>query len=143
MRREERQLLLEQVVVVVERIAEERKRLGERAAAEDHLGAAVRHGVEGGEALVDADGIVGAEDGDGRAELDPLGAGGDGGEDDLGRADGEVGAVVLADADEVDADLVGQLGFGDDVAEDPGVGAEAAVGVEGHVAEGVEAQLDS
>ena len=61
---------------------------------------------------------------------------------DLGRADGEVGAVVLADADEVDADLVGQLGFGDDVAEDLGVRPRAAVGVEGDVAEGVEAQLD-
>ena len=117
-RGEERELLLEEVVVVVERVAEEGERLGERAAAEDHLGAAVRDGVEGGEALVDADRVVGAEDRDGGAEVDALGAAGDRGEDDLRRADGEVGAVVLADAEEVDAELVGQLGLGDDVAED-------------------------
>ena len=67
---------------------------------------------------------------------------GDGGEHDLGGADGEVGAVVLADADEVDAELVGELGLGDDVAEDLGVRQRAAVGVEGDVAEGVEAEFD-
>ena len=138
---EERELLLEQVVVVLERVAEQRERLGERAAAEDHLGAAVGDGVEGGEALVDADGVVGAEDGDGGAELDPRGPGGDGGQDDFGGADGEVGAVVLADAEEVDAELVGQLGFGEDVAEDLGLGQRAAVGGKRHVAEGVEAHL--
>ena len=97
---------------------------------------------EGGEALVDPDGVVGAEDGDGGAEPDPLGAAGDGREQDLGGADGEVGAVVLADAEEVHADPVGQLGLGDDVAEDPRVGQQAAVGVRGDVAEGVEAQFD-
>ena len=141
-RREDRELLLEEVVVVVERVAEERKRLGERATAEDHLGAAARDGVEGGEALVDADRIVGAEHRDGGAEPDPLGAAGDRGEHDLGRADGEVRAVVLADAEGVHAHPVGQLGLGDDVAEDLGVGLGAAVGVHGDVAEGVEAQLD-
>ena len=39
--REDRELLLEQIVVVVERIAEERERLGERAPSENHLCAAV------------------------------------------------------------------------------------------------------
>ena len=61
---------------------------------------------------------------------------------DLGRADGEVGAVVLADAEEVHADLVGQLGFGEHVAEDSGLEARATVGGDGDVAEGVEAQVD-
>ena len=42
---------------------------------------------------------------------------GDGGQHHLGRGDREVGAVVLADAEEVDADLVGQHGLVDDVAE--------------------------
>ena len=141
-RREDRELLLEEVVVVVERVAEERERLGERAAAEDHLGAAARDGVEGGEALVDADRVVGAEHRDGGAEADALGAAGDGGEHDLRRADGEVRAVVLAHAEEVDADLVGQLGLRDDVAEDLGVRLGAAVGVDGDVAEGVEAEFE-
>ena len=131
------------IVVVVERIAEQRERLGERAAAEDHLGAAVGDRVEGGEALVDADRVVGAEDGDGRAEPDPLGAAGDRREHDFGRADGEVGAMVLAHAEEVHAHPVRQLCFGDDVAEDLRVREQAAVRVHGHVAESVEAQLDS
>ena len=109
---------------------------------EDHLGAAVGDGVEGGEALVDADRVVGAEHRDRGAEADAAGAGGDGGEQHLGRADGEVGAVVLADAEEVDADPVGQLRLGDDVAEDAGLGQRPAVRVHGDVAEGVEAQLD-
>jgi hypothetical protein len=43
----------------------------------------VGDGVEGGEALVDADGVVGAEDGDGGVEADALGSGGRGGEDDF------------------------------------------------------------
>ncbi len=141
-RREDRELLLEEVVVVLERVAEERKQFGERAAAEDYLRAAARHGIEGGEALVDADGIVGAEDGDRGAESDAAGAAGDRGEEDFGRADGEVRAVVLADAEEVHAQLVGQLRLGDDVAEDLGVGLGSAVGVDGDVAEGVETHLD-
>ena len=141
-RREDRELLLEENLVVVERVPEERERLGERPAAEDHLGAAVGEGIEGGEPLVDADGIVGAQHRDRGAEPDALGAAGDRREHDFRRADGEVGAVVLADAEEVHADAVGQLGLGDDVAEDLGVGYQAAVGVGGDVAEGVEAQLD-
>ena len=75
---------------------------------EDHLGAPVRHGVERGEALEDADRVVGAEHGDRGAEADPLGAPGDGGQHDLGRGDGEVVAVVLADAEEVEAEAVGE-----------------------------------
>ena len=81
--REERELLLEQVLVVLERVAEERERLGERAAAEDHLGAAVGEGVQGGEALVDADGVVGAQHRHRGAQADPGGAGGDGGQEDF------------------------------------------------------------
>ena len=60
----------------------------------------------------------------------------------LGGADGEVGAVVLADAEEVHADPVGQLGFGDDVPEDARVRQESAFGVQGDVAEGVQAEFD-
>ena len=141
-RGEDRELLLEQDVVVVQRVAEQRERLGERAAPQDHLGSAVRHGVERGEALVDADRIVGAEDGDGGAEPETLGAAGDGAEQHLGGADGEVGAVVLAHAEEVHADPVGQLGFGDDVAEDTCLWLESTFGVRGDVAEGIQAEFD-
>jgi hypothetical protein len=78
-RRPQGELLLEEDLVVVERVTEERERLGEGAAAEDHFGTAAGHGVEGGEALVDPDRIVRAQDRHGRAEPDPLGAAGNGG----------------------------------------------------------------
>ena len=45
------------------------------------------------------------------AEADPLGLRGDRGERDRRRRDREVGAVVLADAEHVEPELVGQLGF--------------------------------
>jgi hypothetical protein len=119
--REDRQLLLEEDVVIVERIAEQGKRLGERAATQDHFGPPVGAGVEGAETLIDPDRVIRAEHGDGRAEPEPLGAAGDGGEQNFRGADGEVGTVVLPDAEEVHADPVGQLGFGDHVAEDAGL----------------------
>src|SRR5258705_388428 len=74
-------------------------------------------GVERAEALIDADRVVGAEDGDGRAELDPLGAAGNRREHHLGRADGEVRAMVLTHAEEIHPYPVRQLRLGDDVAE--------------------------
>ena len=43
---------------------------------------------------------------------------GDRGQHHLRRRDGEIGAVMLADADEVDADLVGEHCLLDDVADD-------------------------
>ena len=109
---------------------------------DDHLGPAVGDGVQGGEALEDADRIVGAEDGHGRAEPDPLGLPGDRRQHHLGRRDGEVVAVVLADADEVEADLVGQHGLRDDVADHLVVRQELSVRVGGHVAERVQAEFD-
>ena len=67
--------------------------------------------VERREALEHAHRVVGAEHRHRRAEVDALGAAGDRGEHDLGRRDGEVVAVVLADAEEVEAELVGQHGL--------------------------------
>jgi hypothetical protein len=79
-RRENRELLLEEDVVIVQRVAEERERLGKRAATQDHLGPTVGDRVEGREALVDPDRVVGAEHGDGGAEPQALGPAGNGGE---------------------------------------------------------------
>jgi hypothetical protein len=123
-------------------VAEERKRLGEGSAAQNHLGSSARHRVEGGEPLVDPDGVVGAEDRDSRAEADAPSPRGDGREHDLRGADGEVRAVVLADAEEVHPQIVGQCGLGYHVAEDLRVREKAAVGTGADVAERVEAQLD-
>ena len=70
-----------------------------------------------GELLEDADGVVGAEDGDGAREADRRGARGDGRERHGGGGDGEVAAVVLADAEDVEPELVGQLGLLEQVLE--------------------------
>jgi hypothetical protein len=57
------ELFREQRVVVVEVVAEQRKRLDERAAPGHDLGAAVRQKIERGELLIDPDRIVGAQHG--------------------------------------------------------------------------------
>ena len=82
---EQVELLLEQLLVVGEVEAEERERVGQRAAADDQLCAAVRDGVERGEVGVEAHRVLRAQHGDGGAEPDPFGAAGDRGEDDRGR----------------------------------------------------------
>ncbi|GAB3934331.1 hypothetical protein GCM10027614_07150 [Micromonospora vulcania] len=70
---EEFELLLEQPLVVGQVVAEQRKRLGRRRAPENHLRAAVRHGVERGELVVEPYRIVRAEHRHRGAEADPLG----------------------------------------------------------------------
>ena len=136
-RQQQVELLGEQLVVVVKVVAEERKRLGERAAAGHDLGAAAGEQVEGGEVLEDADWVVRAQHGDGAGQADALGAGGAGSQRHDGRGDREIWAVVLADAEDVEADLVGQLHLLDHIAQ-PLLGADPRT----HVGEGVEAELD-
>ena len=141
-RGEEVEFLLEQRLVLVEVVAEQRERLGERATPENHLRATARRGVEGGEPLEDANRVVGTEHRHRRAEPYSLRPAGDGREQDFRRRDGEVGPVVLADAEEVNAHRVGQLGFGNDVADDPRLRECASVTVDGDVAEGVQAEFE-
>ena len=74
-------------------------------------------GVERRVALEDADGIVRAEHGDGGAEMDAGRARGDRGEHDIAGGHREVVGVVLADAEEVDADLVGEDALLDEAAD--------------------------
>ena len=114
---EQIELLLEQLFVLAQIEAEQREGFGERAAAEDHLGTAIGCGIHRGEALEHADRIIRAQYRHRRAEPDPLGACGDRREHDLGRGDREISPVVLAKADEVDAELVGQHRLVDDVAD--------------------------
>jgi hypothetical protein len=139
---EQVELLLEQLLVAVERIAEERERLGERTAPEDHLGATAGDRIDGGEALVHPDRVVGAEHGHSGPEADPLGARCDCGEHGLGRRDREVVAVVFADAEEVEAEPVGKDRLVDDIADHLRFAQTITVGIDGDVPEGVEAQLD-
>ena len=105
---QELELLGEQLVVVVEVVAEQREGLDERAAAGHDLGAPAGQQVERREVLEDADGVVGADDAHRARQPDPLRARGRGGEDDRGRGDRELRAVVLADAEDVEAELVGE-----------------------------------
>jgi len=105
---EEQELLREELVVVLEVLAEERERLGEGAPADHDLGAAAREQVDGRKVLEHADRVVGAQHGDRARQPDPLRADGRGGEDDRGGRDGEVRSVVLPDPEDVEPD-----GFGD------------------------------
>ncbi len=66
----------------------------------------------------------------------------DGGEHDLGRRDGKVVTMMFADAKDVDAVLVGEDAFVDDVADDCGLGFRGAVGALGDVAEGIQTQFE-
>jgi hypothetical protein len=139
---EEVEFFGEELVVVFEFEAEEGVGLDEGAAAGDDFCAAVGDEVEGGEVLEDADWVGGAEDGDGGGEADAFGAGGGGGEDDGGGGVEEVGAVVLADTDDVEADLIGVLDLVEEVAHlVDGCGGDVGEGVWNDGGEAVEADL--
>jgi hypothetical protein len=140
--REQVELFLEQLLVLAELVAEQRKRFGERAAADDDFGAAAGDGVERREPLEHPDRIVRAQHRDRGAEPDPAGARRDRRQQHLGRGYREVGAVVLADAEEIDAELVGQHRLLDDVAQHLGVLQQHAVGAAGDVAEGIDAEFE-
>jgi hypothetical protein len=122
-------------------VAEQRKRLDERAAPQRHLSASIRGGIERRETLKHADGIVRGEHGNGGAEPDAVAAPGDGRKHDLRRRHGEIGPVVLADAEDIDAEGVGVDAFLDHVADDFRLRQRTAVGLMGNVAEGIEAEL--
>ena len=61
---------------------------------------------------------------------------------DLGRRDSEIGAVMLADADEIYPQPVGQHGFFDDVAHHLSVRKQFAVGAGRDVAESVQTEFE-
>ena len=105
---EQLELLGEEHLVVLQGEAEERERLGERAPPAVISARPLRDGVEGREPLEDPHRLLRAEHGHRRTEPDPPGPAGDRREQHVRRADREVGPVVLADAEEVDADAVGQ-----------------------------------
>ena len=109
------ELLREERVVVAQVVPEEREGLDERAAADHDLRSAAREHVERRELLEDPDRVVRAQDGDGAREADARRPRGHCCEHDCRCGDGEVGAVVLADAEDVEADLVRELGLLDEL----------------------------
>src|SRR6478609_2330953 len=141
--REQVELLLEERLVVAEVETEERERLDERASADSDLGTATADRVDGGEALEDADRVVAGQDRHRRAEADVLGAPREAGEQHVGGAHGVVVAVVLADAEEVEAEPVGELTLGQDLPDHRGGVERGTVGAVRDVAEGVEAEFEA
>ena len=136
------ELLDEELVVVGEVVAEERERLDERASARHDLGATAREQVERRELLEHAHRIVRAEHADGARQPDVLRALGHCREGDRRRRDGEVRAVVLADAEDVEPDLVGERRLLDQVAQAlRGRHRPARDRVGGELREGVEAEF--
>ena len=131
------ELLGEELVVVVEVVAEEGEGLDERAAPGHDLRAPVAQQVQGRELLEHADGVVRAQDAHRAGQPDVLRAPGGGAQDDGRSAHGEVGTVVLADGEDVEPEGVGELDLLDEVR-------EALLGrdrVGGQLAEGVDADL--
>ena len=127
------ELLGKQLIIVVEVVAEQRERLDKRATAGHNLGAPARKQVERGEVLEDAYRIVRAKHCDRARQADIFGALYGRSEYDGRGRDGVVGAVVLADAEDVEADLVGQLGLLEEVAQPlcrVDLGADVGEGVE-------------
>jgi hypothetical protein len=105
---QEVELLGEQLVVVLEVMAEEGEGLDERPPAGHDLGPTARHQVDGREVLEDADGVRGAQHGHRAREPDALRAHRGRPQHHRRGRDGEVGAVVLADAEDVESDLLGE-----------------------------------
>jgi hypothetical protein len=114
---EQVELLGEQGVVIVEIVAEQREGLDERAPARHDLGASTRQKVEGRKALEHPDRIVGAQHGYGAREADPFRALGGGRQHDGRGGDHIVGPVMFAEAEHVQADLIGQLDLLDEIAQ--------------------------
>ncbi len=116
-RQKQVELLGEEFVIVFEVVAEQREGFDERAASGHDLGAAARQKIERRELLEDAHRIVGRKHGDGAGELDAAGALGRRGERHDRRRGGIVRPVVLAEAEHVEPDLVGQFDLLDEVAQ--------------------------
>ena len=141
-REQQLELLAEELVVVAEVVAEQRERLDERAAAGHDLRSTVRQQIDGRELLEDAHRIVGADHVDGARQPDLPRTRRGGCKHDRGRGDDEVGAVVLSDAEDVEADGVRELDLVHQVANPPrGRNRRPGNGIGRQLAEGVDAEF--
>ena len=139
---QELELLDEELVVVGEVVPEERERLDERAPAGHDLGATAREEVERRELLEHAHRIVRAEHADGARQPDMLRPLGHRCEGDRRGRDGEIRPMVLADAEDVEPDLVGKRCLLDQVAQAlRGRDRAARCRVGGELREGVETEF--
>ena len=101
----------EQGLVVVEAVAEQREGFDERAAPGHDLRPPAGEAIERGELLVDPHRIVGRQHRHRAREADALRARRPRRQRHRGGRDGVVGPVVLAEAEDVEPDLIGELDF--------------------------------
>ena len=136
------ELLGEQLVVILEVVAEQREGFDEGPASGHDLRPAAGYEIEGGELLVDANRIVRRQHRDGAGQPDALGARRGCGERDRRRGDGVVRPVMLAEAEHVEADAVGELDLLQHVGEAPvDIDRLARHGIAAGLDEGVSAEL--
>ena len=109
------QLFVEEGVVIRCVVAEQRVGLDERAAPGDDLGAAAGYEIQGGELFEEPHRVLGGEHGYGSAQPQVGGLAGNRSQHYFGGGQGEVAAVVLAQAQEAEARLVGKLGQPNDL----------------------------
>ena len=109
------EFLREQYVIIGRVVAEQRERLDERAASGDDFGPAAADHVQAGEVLIHPDRISHPEQSGRAGDPDPRGPG-RGCCQDHGRSRGEeIGTVVLAEREDIQAQLVGQLRVAEDL----------------------------
>ena len=100
------ELFFEQRVVILQSISKQREALDRRPAADDHLGAPARQQIDRGKVLKRAYRILSAEHSDGARQPDALGADRSSGKDYCRRRIEEFPAMVFADAEHIESDLV-------------------------------------
>ena len=114
---QEVEFLLKKRVVILQVEAEEGIRLGERATAGNDFGPALRDQIQRGEFLEDAHRIRRAEHRDCAGQPDALGPCRGGRQDDRRRGVEVIAAVVLTDPEGIQADLVREFHFIQQVAQ--------------------------
>src|SRR6266404_7517712 len=140
--REQVELLFEERLVVGEVESKQREGVRQRPAADDQLCTAIRYRVEGRELGVHPYRILRTEHRHGGAEPDAFGSTGDRREHHMTCRVHELGAVVLADVEGVEADGFCENGFLDGVADDL-VAVEQVPGlVDTHLSGCVQAELE-
>src|ERR1700733_8282799 len=137
------EFFFEQLLILAELVSEQRERLGEGAASENDLGTATGCRIKRGKSLKHADRIVRTEHGHRRAQSDTSRSPRDRGQYDLRRRYREIGAVMLAKPDEIDADVVGQHRFVDHIANNLRVGLGLSILIVRTVAECVEVEYQN
>jgi hypothetical protein len=137
------ELLLKERVIVVEVVAEERERLDVCPASRCDLGPSVGEHVDGGEVLEHPHRIRRGQHCHRAREPDAAGGLRDRAQHDCRRGDGEVGTVVLSDAEDVEPRPVGQDREIDELAHADGRGQQPSRRrIGGQLAEGEEAELE-